>query len=104
MVLQKENQYFRDWAAPSAQKKEKILEPKNKTLVGPIWEQFWKGFGCPKWAIKPKKDEPIFVLIWDVFWATIGMDFKGQNKENIEVNLYQHRSRKKMDFWTPRDL
>jgi hypothetical protein len=33
------------------------------------------------------KNEPIFVLIWDVFWATIGMDFKGQNTEKIEVKM-----------------
>ena len=34
-----------------------------------------------------QKNELIFVLICDVFWANIGMDFKGQNKEKIEVQM-----------------
>jgi hypothetical protein len=35
----------------------------------------------------PNKNQPIFVLIWDVFWATSGMDFEGQNKVKIVLKM-----------------
>jgi hypothetical protein len=40
------NQYFRDWAALNTEK-EKYRNQKNKTLVGPMREQFRMVYGCP---------------------------------------------------------